>query len=168
MRHAWLAQLIRSTLIGALLFVAACSDAVEPDTSQPYTVALRDISPSDYVHETLPEDLLTRIKSITDVFEPIDGLIYEQAVDLYRRNQNPESEIIIWEEMAYAYSSFTEDKSLPIEEKHEAYKALLLASMFPESEVFNQLKPKHLTAENIDRINQLYRLEPEPVKVTEK
>jgi len=144
-RHILLVQLITGALAGALLFMAACSDVVDSGTSEPHTVAMKDI---------------------TDVFEPIDGLTYEQAVDLYRRDQNPESEIVIWEEMVHAYSSFAEGKSLPIEEKHETYKALLLASMFPESEVFDQLKPKHLTAEDVDRINQLYRLDPEPVKVT--
>ena len=40
-----------------------------------------DIQFGDYIHGTLPEELLNRIKATTDVFESVDGVTFEKAVD---------------------------------------------------------------------------------------
>ena len=42
------------------------------------------------VHKSLPDDMLERIKETTLVFEIVDGTSYEQAVDLYKRDLDPE------------------------------------------------------------------------------
>ena len=165
MLHNIFSGLSRGAYICALLLVAACSGESLTDDRQTTTVDPNEIQISEYVHETLPEELLLRIKGITDVFEPIDGVTYEQAIDLYRRDQNPESEIIVWEEMARTYSQFTENELWSVEKKQEVYKAVLLSSMFPKEEVLSQLAPNYLTAEDVEQLTQLYGLSPQPIRV---
>ena len=72
--------------------------------------------------------------------------------------------------MALAYESFCEGDFICARpgKRQEVYKAVLLASMFPEVEVADQLDAQILTAEEIDKINHFYRLDPEPVKVVQE
>lgn len=150
------------------MLISACSGEIGNGAPQTETVAPSEVSLGDYSHESLSEDLLLRVRAITDVFEAVDGISYEQAVDLYRRDQNPEAEILIWEEMALAYDRFCSGDLICEQagKRQEVYKAVLLASMFPEVEVADQLDAQILTAEEIDQINHFYRLDPKPVRVT--
>ncbi|MCJ8312960.1 MAG: hypothetical protein HRU38_12305 [Saccharospirillaceae bacterium] len=50
--------------------------------------------------------MLVRIKNTTDTFEIVDAITYEMAVDLYKRDYDPESILVIWEEMARVYNDF--------------------------------------------------------------
>lgn len=156
-----------------LLFIfAGLAGACAAETSQnePQTEIMdsADISFNDYVHETLPEDLLDRIKATVDIFEPIDGISYERAVDLYKRDFNPEENLVIWEQMAQAFTSFCAEGCDSMEKQKEVYRALLLISMFPREEVMPQLQPQILTPDEVSELSSLYALAPQPLTIIEK
>ena len=133
--------------------------------NQNETVDPNEIQLSPIIHESLPEPLLKRIKSVTDVFESVDGISYEQSVNLYRRDLNPEANLVIYEEMAKAYSQFCENRCASENEKLEAYRAVLLRSMFSSEDTLTQLEFNSLSkAEAIELLNG-YKLEPEPITV---
>ena len=145
--------------------LAACG--VKPSTNEP-TVQLVDpneIAFSEHRHQSFSDAFLARIKFTTDTFEPIDGISFEQAVDLYKSDLNPENNIIIWEEMARVFLSFCEDNCETIDKKKEVYNALLLASMFPKEEVILRLEPQILTTSEVESLTSSYSLEPEPIPV---
>ena len=108
---------------------------------------------------------MSRIKFTTNTFEAIDGISYEQAIDLYRRDLHPEDNIFIWEEMARVFISFCKENCETSEKKKEVYTALLLASMFHKKEVYSQLGPQILTPSEVDEITDSYQLDPAPLPV---
>lgn len=129
------------------------------------TVNPNDIQVSPYRHKELPPQLLKRIRATTDVFEKIDGLSYEKAVDLYKRDLNPEENLVLWEEMARGYTSFCKTRCTTAMERMDVYRALLLRSMFEEQEAVQRTQPKVLSAAEVRSVVKLYRLPAKPVDV---
>jgi len=132
------------------------------------TVDPNEIQLGPIIHESLPDDLLRRIKLVTNVFESIDGISYEQSVGLYKRDLNPEANLSIYEEMAKAYNQFCENRCVSENEKLEAYRAVLLRSMFSTEETLNQLEFNSLSKAEAIELLQGYKLEPEPITVYEE
>ncbi len=127
-----------------------------------------EIQMNGYAHESLPRNLLVRIKATTDTFEIVDGLSYEKAVDLYKRDINPESNLVIWEEMARVYNKFCDSRCNTPAERMDVYRALLLRSMFPDEGAFSRLNPKVITASEAKDIISQYNLEAKPIDVIQK
>lgn len=79
-----------------LICLAAISTLCAEATAQKtVTIDPKDIQLSPYRHKELPPFLLKRIRATTDTFEKIDGVTYDQAVDLYRRDLDPESNLVL-------------------------------------------------------------------------
>lgn len=123
---------------------------------------------SGYVHQSLPEEMLKRIKSTTDTFEIVDGISFEKAVDLYKRDLNPDSNLVIWEEMARVYKIFCKSRCEANVERKEVYRALLLRSMYSSEEAILRLQPKSLSAAEAKSIIYEYKLAAQPIEVIEK
>lgn len=132
------------------------------------TIDPNEVSLNEHIQSSLPPELLPRIKATTNVFQPVDGISYEQAVDLYKRDLNPESNLIIWEEMARVYTAFCAARCTSPEERIDVYRALLLRSMYSPEETIKKLQLNALNkAEVLSIINQ-YNLKPEPIPVVVK
>ena len=152
-----------SLLLTSLL--TACGVSTAADEPETKLMNPNEIAFSEHRHESFSEAFLARIKFTTDTFEAIDGITYEQAVDLYKRDLNPEENILIWEEMARVFVPFCEENCESMEKKKEVYRALLLTSMFPKEEVYSRLEPQVLTSSEVDELTSLYSLAPEPLPV---
>jgi len=126
------------------------------------------IQMSGYVHDSLPDEMLKRIKHTTDTFEVVDGISYEKAVDLYKRDLDPGSNLVIWEEMARVYNAFCKLRCNSASERKEVYRALLLRSMFSSDESFDRLQPKVLSSSEAKSIISMYKLEAKPIDVIQK
>lgn len=127
----------------------------------------KDIQFSEYHHKELPPDLLKRIKATTDTFAPIDGISYEKAVDLYKRDINPESNLVLWEEMVKAYKAFCKSRCTTGPERMDVYRSLLLRSMFTDSEALKRANLKVLQPSEALAVMKLYRLPPKPINVVQ-
>ena len=127
-----------------------------------------DVQLNNYVHKELPPELLKRIKDTTDIFEVVDGTSFEKAVDLYKRDLDPESNLIIWEEMARVYKSFCKSRCSTHAERMDVYRALLLRSMFNEENMLARLKTKVITRKEAKSIVSQYKLEAKPIDVIQK
>ncbi len=144
-----------------IAFFAGCT---EPQTNE-RAIDPATISIGPYQHSELSNDLQLRIQAITDVFEHVDGISYDQAVDLYRRDMNPEPNIVIYEEMARVFTAYCSKKCETFEEEKEVYRALLIISMFQPEDVIDQLQPKILDQVEVDILLQEYQLQPIPITV---
>lgn len=152
----------------SLLVLATVLVASGPSIAQKtVTMDPKDIQFSGYHHKTLPPDLFKRIKATTDVFEPIDGISYEKAVDLYKRDVNPEENLVLWEEMVRAYQLFCKSRCGSPEERMDVYRTLLLRSMFSESESLKRARLKVLPSSDALALMKLYRLPPRPIDVVQ-
>ena len=129
------------------------------------TVDPKDIQYSPYRHKDLPAALLKRIRATTDTFEKIDGVTYEQAVDLYKRDLDPESNLVLWEEMVRAYKIFCQGRCVTKPEQMDVYRSLLLRTMFSEEESIKRSKLTVLTLDEARSAMKLYRLAPKPLDV---
>jgi hypothetical protein len=118
-----------------------------------------------YIHKELPPALLARIKATTDTFEIVDGITYEQSVDLYKRDLDPESNLVIWEEMARAYKVFCQSRCKTAAERKDVYRALLLRSMYSEQETLSNFKPEVITESEAKSIISQYKLDAKPIDV---
>jgi len=151
------------------LFVAASGLACSLAPAQQTAVMDPDkIQMGPYRHSRLPATLLQRIRATTDTFESIDGVTYEEAVDLYKRDLNPEENLLLWEEMAKAYKSFCRDRCATSEERMDVYRTLLLRSMFSNEEVLTRSDLKVLSSTEAKEIMQLYTLPPKPIDVVQE
>ena len=148
------------TLIIFLLFFHALSNAEEMDPNE--------IQIGPILHESLPESLLVRIKALTDTFYEFDNIGYEQSVDLYKRDLDPESNILIYEEMARVYKGFCSKHCLSKAAKIEAYKLVLLRSMFPGLEALEKVSLSEITRKEAIELLNSYKLNAEPITVYEK
>ena len=152
--------------ISNLIILAALSIAsVEAAAQKTVTIDPKDIQLSPYRHKELPPALLQRIRATTDTFEKIDGITYERAVDLYKRDLDPESNLVLWEEMARAYKEFCKNRCTSKAEQSDVYRSLLLRSMLSEDESIRRSKLLVLTTEEARRAMSLYRLPPKPLEV---
>lgn len=124
-----------------------------------------DLQIREYGHKELPPALLKRIKVTTDVFEAIDGISYEKAVDLYKRDLNPEANLVLWEEMVKGYKSFCASRCKSPQEKMDVYRLLLLRSMFDDEESLKRANLKVLKSSEATAVLKLYRLPPKPLDV---
>lgn len=145
----------------ALPFLVKAQDSVK--TIDPNTVQI-----NGHVHQELPKALLKRIKYTTDTFEIVDGISYEKAIDMYKRDLNPEENLEIWEEMARVYNSFCASRCSSSAERKEVYRALLLRSMFSSGEALVRLQPIVLSPAEAKAIISGYQLPSKPIDVMQK
>ncbi len=152
--------LISILLLSFTAFCYAQSKVIEIDPNK--------VQYNGYVHETLPPTLLKRIKLTTDTFEIVDGVSYEKAVDLYKRDIDPESNLVIFEEMARVYNLYCKGKCLSAAERSDVYKALLLRSMFNSEQALARFQPKAISISDAKNIISQYKLEAKPIDVIQK
>lgn len=147
-------------LLTLILFISSQLYSEETTLVDP-----NDIQFNHYVHESLPDELLVRIKATTDIFESIDGVSYEQAVDLYKRDLDPESNLVIWEEMVRVYKLFCLSRCSEPTEKADVYRTLLLRSMFNNEETLQRIELQSITKNDALEIITKYKLKAVPISV---
>jgi len=152
-----------STVLLSMILLSSIIHADETKLVDPNSIQLGPI-----IHDSLPDELLERIRRISSIFEVVDGVGYEQAVDLYKRDPNPETNIRIFEEMARVYQSFCEGRCSTHSERMDVYRLVLLSSMFPKHEVLDRVELQMISEEEAGSIISQYSLEPEPIPVIQR
>lgn len=84
-------------------------------------------------HESLPDELLERIRAVHKLIGPYVGSNLEQFELSFMRDSHPEHEVSIWSRIAIAWhtyhKNFTNLKRLPEEAEKDLIRALLTISM---------------------------------------
>ncbi|WP_394781437.1 hypothetical protein [Undibacterium sp.] len=128
-----------------------------------FTVAKPSLPPAPQIE--LAPAFLKRIHTITDAFEKIDGISYDQAVDLYKRDPDRNANLALWEEILKAYKSYCHFRCKTEVEQLDVYRVLLLRSMYTEDEALRQARPRILTPEQAKTLMRYYSLPPKPMDV---
>lgn len=140
--------------------LALSADTVEMDPNE--------IQFSPTMHESLSPDLLKRIQALADTFEIVDGVSYAQSVDLYKRDLDPEANIVIYEEMARVYNQFCKNRCSTQAERMDVYRLVLLRSMFPGNEALKRVKLSVVSESEAMQILANYKLKAEPIAVIQQ
>ena len=144
----------------SLLIVSSLVSATETKIMNP-----NDIEMGPILHQKLSDELLTRIKLITDTLEVVDGVSYKESVDLYKRDLDPEANIVIYEEMARVYKEFCDSKCMSQGERMDVYRLVLIRSMFEEDEVLENIDLNVLNQQEALNVIKSYKLKAEPIAV---
>ena len=88
-----------------------------------------------------------RIRAIYDTFAEVDNHPFERRVVELQKELHPLRVLDQWERMSTAYRNYCEKHSPSAEAKKEIYKLILLRSLMPEQEIFEQAQLRILTQE---------------------
>ena len=119
-------------------------------------VAVSQIELGPIRQGTLTPGLLSRIEAIAGIFAEVNGQPTADWVKDFRRDLNPEKEIVLWEAMAAAYSVFTKHRELPLEAKKEVYGLLLMNSMQDVASMLDEIPLKHLKKSDAVRVLEAF------------
>jgi len=109
------------------------------------------------IHEKLSLNLLIQIKVIQELFYDFLPISFEDTVNDFKRDMNPEIEVLVWQRIAATYLMFIKNKVLFFESRMEIFFTLLEIS-FSNSEFnrndFSELK--YLNQEDVEKLYNLY------------
>jgi hypothetical protein len=137
----------------ACLFASLCtscgSKEVEPEERNPagttQWIDPSTIRPGPIRHESLPDELVGRIRAVQAVFAEVDPAPAEKWIEDFKRDMNPGREIVVWEAMARAYTSYTARQNLTLDERKELFGILLVGSGAPIDDALDHLTLKLLS-----------------------
>jgi hypothetical protein len=134
------------------------------------TVDPQEIQSGEIKHDTLSQEQIEKITRIQSTFEEVLPVSLEQTITNFKRDENVDSEIDIWLNMADAYENYLKSKQykLNLETKQEVFKLLLSRSMMSNNEAIKNVKPEMLSEKEAREVLQLYSANPVQLKIIKK
>ena len=81
-------------------------------------------------HESFPDEFIERVKNFKRVLAEVEPSSLESTIDGFKRDENPETELAIWERIAATYQwAVAGIPGLTEEQKKEVFTVLLCVSM---------------------------------------
>jgi hypothetical protein len=116
-------------------------------------VRFSDLKFGPIQHPVLPDDFIERIKAFKKILSDFDTVSLEQTIDNFKRDTNPESELVIWERIAGTFQLYlshnpTTDSAI----RKDIFAVLLGASM--DIKEFENIK--HLSDQQIKHLVLYY------------
>ena len=147
-------------IVFAILGVTNISKAQSPSPSSTPAAAATAAAPAGeeqqdpILHPTLTPKQTERLKKLQKALAEVDDSSLEKWIDDFKRDENPDRELALFEAIAQAYQSFASSKSPTIEKKRDAYGLLLERS---ESSDDDALKNYEITALTQDEAKEVLR-----------
>jgi hypothetical protein len=140
-----------------------CRDA---DRSKVQQVSPGELRAGPIRHDTLTPAQVDRITRLHETFRDVDPTPLSKWLEDFKRDNDPDREIRIYEGMAEAYQAFCTGRDLSHAAKSEAYQVVLLRCGASDEEVLRSTKPQVLTVGEVKEILARYRMPPAPITVT--
>lgn len=128
----------------------------------------KSLSSGPIQHGELSAEQMKRIKALQETFHEVDPTPLEKWVEDFKRDNDPEREIRVYESMAEAYRAYCAGKNLTLQAKMDVEGVVLMRSGASDEEVLSQLKLKTLSIEDAKAILKLYKAPPAPIDVYSK
>jgi hypothetical protein len=156
-------------ILSTILVFSSCNSGKD-EKQNIQTMDPNDIQISEVVHDTLTTEQIDKIKKIQSTFEEVYPVSLEQTITDFKRDQNPDSEIAIWLQMANAYEKYLASKQgkLDLNTKKEVYKLILSRSMMSAEEAIPNAKLTILTEKEAKEVLSYYTATPDPIDVVKK
>lgn len=109
-------------------------------------------------HEKLPEGFEKRIRHCFERLAEVDRTPIENLLEDFRRDQNPEKEIAVWEAVADGYESFLKNRVTDVATRQSAFQVLVQLTMSggPNPDL-KDLRREPLTEGEIEQLIKLMR-----------
>jgi hypothetical protein len=88
-------------------------------------------------HEQLSFSLTARINYLQQALDQVYSQPIEKWLDEFRRDADPESEVIWWERLTRCYLTYTEPKDLSFKQKQAAFRILFTLGMGSDLQALN-------------------------------
>jgi hypothetical protein len=165
---------IRQIISARWLAVAICalvvscgSESRDNQKAQDSTwVDPNQLKPGPVRHEQLTPQQLQRIRRLQTVFAEVDSSPLEKWENDFKRDDDPDREIAIWEAMASAYEIFCTNRTTSIDAKKDVYTITLMRSAAPESEVLKHVQLKVLSREDALVVLKGFTSPPQRIRVS--
>jgi hypothetical protein len=96
-------------------------------------IRLSDMQFGPIRHPVLPGDFIERIKAFKKILGDIDSTPIEQTIDDFKRDADPENELVIWERIASTFQLYLSHKpTTDLAIRKGIFAVLLSASMGTE------------------------------------
>jgi len=148
----------------AIIFFAGC----KPKADATQWVDPKKITQGPVIHEKLSDAQIQRITRLQNTFSEVDPTPLEKWISDFSRDQNPDREIMIWEEMASPFERFISKRNLTVQAKKEAFQIVLMRSGASEEETLKRLNLKFITDADAKEILSGYSSAPAPIRVYQK
>lgn len=149
--------------------ILSCKDPKQNENANLQKMNLNDLKPSPIQQDSLSSLQIKKINEIYTTFSEVNLSSLEETITNFKRDLNPDNEIEIWLAMAKAFSMFkSKHKNIDIDKKKEAYKLILMRSMYNEKEAQMQSELKLLNSTEIEEIFSYYNLQEKPITIISK
>ena len=93
-------------------------------------VTLANLHQGPIRHPTLPDPFIVRIKACRAILGDVDTASLEQTIDNFKRDANPESELVIWERIASTFQMYlSHNPTIDLAVRKEIFAVLVSASI---------------------------------------
>jgi hypothetical protein len=117
-------------------------------------IRLSEIKVGPIRHPVPPADIIKRIIAFKKVLGDVDKASLEKTIDNFKRDADPESELVIWERIASTFETYlSHNKTTDPEIRWDIYAVLLSASTGVEE--FENIK--HLSDQRIKQLVRSFR-----------
>jgi len=163
-------RLRHSVLFSLAAFATASAGCDVKSTPTPSPSKVEWVDPSKIqsgptLHDSLPPELVERIKRVHSTFADVEGTPIEKWMDDFKRDLDPEGDVQTWEDMVVAYDKYIDGRELPLDTRKEVFKVVLFRSMASESDVLSRIELKRLTQDDARKIMAGYPAPPKPIDV---
>jgi hypothetical protein len=111
----------------------------------------------------LPSGFMERIRTLKSILDEVYPKSFDDWVEGFELDGNPEKELLIWECMALTYSTFVEGRTLSVEAKKEAINVILQFSLGRTEEYILNSKRKVLHKVEVIGLVDCYRAAAETI-----
>ncbi|MBI1838558.1 MAG: hypothetical protein HYR91_14940 [Flavobacteriia bacterium] len=156
-------------LIITTLFLSSCNSNSEKN-DEIQTINPNEIRQNETVNRDLSEEQILKIKKIHSVFQEVDNRSLEQTITDFKRDMNPDKEIMVWMKIVDAYQNCLNSKEIKINSgsKKEIFNLILAKSMMASKEDINDVTVKILSKQEVEKVLSFYKAEPDPIDVIQK
>ena len=119
-------------------------------------------------HADLSAALDERIRRIEPIFGEVYPRTHDEWLEGFKRDLNPEAEIVIWEGMASCFASFVQKYPLNPDARKEAFGLLLVRSSSDERATLSGVTLQHITKAQAAELLRSYSEIPKPIQVQSK
>jgi hypothetical protein len=112
-------------------------------------VSLANLHEGPIRHPALPDTFVERIRAFKAILGDVDRASLERTVDNFKRDTNPDGELVIWERIAGTFQVYlSHNPTTDLAVRKDIFAVLIGASMGME-------RPKNLTHLRDDQIEHL-------------
>ncbi len=116
-----------------------------------------DVKPGPRHNYHFPKEVLDMVKKIELTFKKVHPLTFEEWIDGFDRDSNPEKEIALWLYMADVYKKIISKYPNKPDYNKEIYKVVLSCSIGDDQYVLSQIKSKILSKSEVISIIKEFR-----------